>query len=61
MIQSILSRKAIPVYGDGMNVRDWLYGCDHVETLWLVLNQVPVGETYNIGALNEMTNLHLVQ
>lgn len=61
VIQSIISRKAIPVYGDGMNVRDWLYVRDHVEALWLVLNQGREGETYNIGGLNEMANLHLVQ
>ncbi len=61
VIQSILSRKAIPVYGDGMNVRDWLYVGDHVEALWLVLNQGRAGETYNIGGLNEKANLHLVQ
>ncbi len=61
VIQSILSRKAIPVYGDGMNVRDWLYVRDHAEALWLVLNQGRFGETYNIGGLNEMANLHLVQ
>ena len=61
VIQSILSRKAIPVYGDGMNVRDWLYVGDHVEALWLVLNQGRSGETYNIGGLNEKANLHLVQ
>jgi dTDP-glucose 4,6-dehydratase len=61
VIQSILSRKAIPVYGDGMNVRDWLYVGDHVEALWLVLHQGRSGETYNIGGLNEKANLHLVQ
>jgi len=61
VIQSILSRKAIPVYGDGMNVRDWLYVGDHVEALWLVMNQGRAGETYNIGGLNEKANLHLVQ
>lgn len=61
VIQSILSRRAIPVYGDGMNVRDWLYVGDHVEALWLVLNQGHAGETYNIGGLNEKANIHLVQ
>ncbi len=61
VIQSILSRKAIPVYGDGLNVRDWLYVGDHVEALWLVLNQGRSGETYNIGGLNEKANLHLVE
>jgi dTDP-glucose 4,6-dehydratase len=49
VIQSIQARKPVPVYGDGMNVRDWLYVRDHAEALWLVLNRGPVGETYNIG------------
>lgn len=61
VIQSILQRKAIPVYGDGMNVRDWLYVRDHVEALWLVLNRGTRGETYNIGGHNEMPNLCLVK
>jgi dTDP-glucose 4,6-dehydratase len=60
VIQSILNRRAIPVYGDGLNVRDWLYVGDHVEALWLVLNRGVPGETYNIGGLNEKANLHLV-
>lgn len=60
VIQSILNRRAIPVYGDGLNVRDWLYVGDHVEALWLVLNHGVPGETYNIGGLNEKANLHLV-
>jgi dTDP-glucose 4,6-dehydratase len=60
VIQSILSRRAIPVYGDGLNVRDWLYVGDHVEALWLVLNRGVPGQTYNIGGLNEKTNINLV-
>ena len=61
VIQSILARKPIPVYGDGMNVRDWLYVGDHCEALWTVLKTGKLGETYNIGGLNEKANLHLVQ
>jgi len=61
VIQSVLARKAIPVYGDGMNVRDWLYVRDHAEALWLVLNQGRSGETYNIGGHNEWANLPIVQ
>ncbi|MEQ1747870.1 MAG: dTDP-glucose 4,6-dehydratase [Prosthecobacter sp.] len=61
VIQSILTHKAIPVYGDGMNVRDWLYVGDHVEALWTALNRGRAGEAYNIGGLNEQANLHLVQ
>lgn len=61
VIQSVLARKPIPVYGDGMNVRDWLYVRDHAEALWLVLNRGKSGETYNIGGHNEWANLHIVQ
>jgi len=61
VIQSILARKPIPVYGDGMNVRDWLYVGDHCEALWTVLTTGKLGETYNIGGHNEKANLHLVQ
>lgn len=61
VIQSVLARKAIPVYGDGMNVRDWLYVRDHAEALWLVLNRGKSGETYNIGGHNEWANLPIVQ
>ncbi|MCX6856065.1 MAG: dTDP-glucose 4,6-dehydratase [Verrucomicrobia bacterium] len=61
VIQSILARREIPVYGDGLNVRDWLHVDDHCAALWLVLNQGRAGESYNIGGLNEIANLHLVQ
>src|SRR5574342_598479 len=61
VIQSVLARKPVPVYGDGMNVRDWLYVRDHAEALWQVLNRGRVGETYNIGGHNEWANLHIVE
>jgi dTDP-glucose 4,6-dehydratase len=61
VIQSVLTRKAIPVYGDGMNVRDWLYVRDHAAALWLVLTKGKEGETYNIGGHNEWANIHIVQ
>jgi dTDP-glucose 4,6-dehydratase len=61
VIQSILARHEIPIYGDGLNVRDWLHVDDHCAALWLILNQGRAGQTYNIGGLNEMVNLHLVQ
>jgi dTDP-glucose 4,6-dehydratase len=61
VIQSVLARKPIPVYGDGMNVRDWLYVRDHAEALWTVLNRGQLGETYNIGGHNEWANIHIVQ
>jgi len=61
VIQSVLARKSVPVYGDGMNVRDWLYVRDHAEALWLVLTRGRTGETYNIGGHNEWANLPIVQ
>jgi dTDP-glucose 4,6-dehydratase len=61
VIQSVLQRKSIPVYGDGMNVRDWLYVLDHAEALWQVATRGKEGETYNIGGHNEWANIHIVQ
>ncbi|MGA9779816.1 MAG: GDP-mannose 4,6-dehydratase, partial [Verrucomicrobiia bacterium] len=61
VIQSILARQPVPVYGDGMNVRDWLYVRDHAEALWLVLARGTTGETYNIGGHNEWANLRIVE
>src|SRR6266478_2721608 len=61
VIQSCLGRAKIPVYGDGMNVRDWLYVRDHAEALWQVLTRGTDGETYNIGGNNEWTNLRIVE
>lgn len=61
VIQSLLARRPVPVYGDGMNVRDWLFVRDHAEALWLVLNRGRTGETYNIGGHNEWANLRIVE
>jgi len=61
VIQSLLARKPVPVYGDGMHVRDWLFVRDHAEALWLALTRGRVGETYNIGARNEWPNLRLIE
>ena len=61
IIQNVVVRKAIPVYGDGMNVRDWLYVRDHAEALWTVLSHGVLGETYNIGGHNEWANLRIVE
>jgi len=60
-IQSVLARKAVPVYGDGMNVRDWLYVRDHAEALWQVLCRGTDGQTYNIGGHNEWANIRIVE
>ncbi|HEX4122271.1 MAG TPA: dTDP-glucose 4,6-dehydratase [Verrucomicrobiae bacterium] len=61
IIESICLRRPIPVYGDGMNVRDWLYVRDHAEALWQVLTRGKEGETYNIGGHNEWANLRIVE
>jgi dTDP-glucose 4,6-dehydratase len=61
VIQSIFARKKIPVYGDGMNVRDWLYVRDHASALWTVLQKGKTGETYNIGGHNEWANIKIVE
>lgn len=61
IIQKALKQEAIPVYGEGDNIRDWLYVDDHAEALTVVLTKGEVGETYNIGGLNEMTNLEVVK
>lgn len=61
VIHSLLKRKAIPVYGDGMNVRDWLHVEDHCAALWLVLTQGAPGEVYDIGADQERSNRSLVE
>jgi dTDP-glucose 4,6-dehydratase len=61
VIQSVMGRKPVPVYGDGMNVRDWLYVRDHAGALWSVLTRGRAGETYNIGGHNEWANLNIVQ
>jgi dTDP-glucose 4,6-dehydratase len=61
VIQSLLARKPVPVYGDGMNVRDWLYVRDHAEALWQVLVRGKQGETYNIGGHNEWANIRIVE
>ncbi len=60
VILKALTGKAIPVYGKGKNVRDWLYVDDHVSGLLTALERGKVGETYNIGASNEKTNLEMV-
>jgi dTDP-glucose 4,6-dehydratase len=61
VIQSVLARKPVPVYGDGMNVRDWLYVRDHAQALWVVLTTGKTAETYNIGGHNEWANLRIVE
>lgn len=61
MITHALDGKSLPIYGDGGNVRDWLYVGDHCAALRAVLDRGQPGETYNIGGWNEKTNLDVVQ
>lgn len=61
MIIKGLAGAPLPVYGDGQNVRDWLFVEDHAKALTLVLERGEVGETYNVGGRNERTNLHVVE
>lgn len=61
MILNALEGKPLPVYGDGQQIRDWLYVEDHVKALFLVARKGQVGETYNIGGFNEMANLDVVK
>ena len=56
-----LDGKPLPVYGDGRQIRDWLFVEDHCTAIWLVLQRGRVGETYNIGGFSEKRNLELVQ
>ena len=61
MIINALNDKKLPVYGDGMNVRDWIYVIDHNKAVDLVLENGKVGEVYNIGASREMPNIDIVK
>jgi len=61
MIINSLHNKKLPVYGDGMNVRDWIYVIDHNRAIDLVFEKGRIGEVYNIGASNEMPNIKIIQ
>ncbi len=61
IIKNILEGKKLPVYGDGSNVRDWLYVEDHCKAIDLVLHKGRTGEVYNVGGHNERTNLEIVK
>jgi dTDP-glucose 4,6-dehydratase len=61
VILNALEKKSLPVYGDGMQIRDWLFVEDHAAAIWLVLQKGRVGETYNIGGLNEKPNIEIVR
>jgi len=61
MILNALEGKALPVYGDGLNVRDWLYVRDHCTAVWTVMQNGRRGTTYNVGGRNEMKNITVVE
>lgn len=61
VIINILHGKPLPIYGNGMNIRDWLYVSDHAYGIDLVIRNGRVGETYNIGGCNEWTNIDIVE
>ena len=61
IITNILSDKPLPIYGDGQQIRDWLYVEDHARGIDLVLNKGKIGENYNIGGHNEWANIDIVQ
>ena len=60
VIANALARKPLPIYGDGLNIRDWLYVGDHCSAIRCVLEKGKIGETYNVGANNERNNLTIV-
>jgi dTDP-glucose 4,6-dehydratase len=61
MINNCLNKKSLPVYGDGLQVRDWLYVEDHCKAIDLVLRKGRIGEVYNVGGHNERTNIFIVK
>jgi len=61
IILNAIARKSLPIYGDGTQVRDWIYVEDHVHALMKILQDGIIGETYNIGANNEMQNLEVAE
>ncbi len=60
VINNCLLKKSIPLYGDGLNIRDWLYVEDHCRAIDVVINKGSLGEIYNIGGHNEKANIHIV-
>jgi dTDP-glucose 4,6-dehydratase len=60
MINNIIKNQSLPIYGDGKNIRDWLYVKDHVEAIDLIFHNGRKGETYNIGGNNELNNIDII-
>lgn len=61
VISNALARKPLPIYGDGLNIRDWLYVGDHCSAIRCVLDNGKIGETYNVGGHNERNNITIVK
>ncbi len=61
IINNCLNKKPLPLYGDGLNIRDWLYVEDHCKAIDMVINNGKLGEVYNIGGHNERTNIHIIK
>ena len=61
IIKKALAGEALPIYGKGDNVRDWLYVEDHVKALWKIVTEGEIGEVYNVGGHNEKTNIEVVE
>ena len=61
MVLNLAEGKPLPVYGDGLNVRDWLYVDDHAEAIWSIVERGRSGETYNVGGEGERTNLEIIR
>ncbi|MBU2578440.1 dTDP-glucose 4,6-dehydratase [Patescibacteria group bacterium] len=61
MILNALTGKPLPIYGDGMQIRDWLYVEDHCDAIWRIIQQGKIGESYNIGGGNQPANIEIVK
>jgi dTDP-glucose 4,6-dehydratase len=61
IINNCLAKKDLPIYGDGLNIRDWLYVADHCKAIDMVINDGRLGEVYNVGGHNERTNMYIVK
>jgi dTDP-glucose 4,6-dehydratase len=60
-ITNLLDKRKVPLYGDGLNIRDWIYVLDNVRAIDFLLHKAEAGQTYNISANNEITNLELTK
>jgi len=60
-VTNLMEGRKVPLYGDGLNVRDWLYVEDHCDAIWAVLNKGRPGEVYNVGGNNELTNRQITE